>query len=280
MNKLKLALIGKDVSKSQSGIIHKFILKNFGYDCDFDCISTPTDAFPSEVQNLLTSYDGFSVTIPYKQAVIEYLTEPCGDAVDFNAVNTVVCKTKKGYNTDGAGILMMLKDAGVCLKGKKVLILGAGGAGRSTALVFKKQGADVYLYRRNQTELEKTCSFLGAKKATEIENGGYDIVLNATGVGMHDTIGVSPVGVNAFNGASLAIDLIYYPEETEFLRLARGAGTRVLNGAPMLFYQAYFADCLYLGKEPSETQAKKLYSEFLIQSKRRNLYEIFSNQRR
>ena len=268
MNKLKLALIGKDVSKSQSGIIHKFILKNFGYSCEFDCISTSADEFSDEIKRLLESYDGFSVTIPYKQSVMQYLTEPCGDAIDFNAVNTVVCKTKKGYNTDGAGILMMLKDAGVCLQDKKILILGAGGAGRSTALAFKKRGADVYLYQRTQAELEKTCAFLGVKKATELDKGGFDIVLNATGVGMHDTVGVSPVGVEVFNGAFLAIDLIYYPEESEFLRLARGAGTRVLNGASMLFYQAYFADCVYLGKEPSEEQAKKLYENFLMESKK------------
>ncbi|MBR2341578.1 MAG: hypothetical protein IKA72_04150 [Clostridia bacterium] len=263
MNNLKLALIGKDVSKSQSGIIHKFILQKFGCDCDFEYLSVSNENFFDETTRLLDSFDGFSVTIPYKQEIINRLDEICGDAVDFNAVNTVVCASKKGYNTDGVGLLLMLKTAGVCLKGKKALILGAGGAGSSAALVFKKQGADVYLYRRNQQELEKTCAFLGVNKATEFEKGGYDIVLNATGVGMHESVGVSPVGAGTFRGAKLAIDLIYYPFESEFLRLARGAGLRVLNGAPMLFYQAYFADCIYLGKEPSELEAKEFYADYL-----------------
>ena len=263
MKKLKLALIGKDVSKSQSAITHKFILQNFGYDCGFDYISTSSENFAKEVEKLLDGYDGFSVTIPYKQDILAHLSATVGDALDFQAVNTVVCKTKKGYNTDGAGLMLMLKNAGVCLHGKKTLILGVGGAGRSTALAFKKQGAEVFLYRRNQEELEKNCAELGVKKATDFEKGGFDIVLNATGVGMHDTIGVSPVKEQVFKGAELAIDLIYAPAESEFLRLARGAGLRVLNGAPMLFYQAYFADCLYLGIEPSEEQAKKLYSAFL-----------------
>lgn len=263
MNKLKLALIGKDVSKSQSAIMHKFILQSFGRDCDFSYISTPSENFSNEVAKLFENYDGFSVTIPYKQEIIFHLSEILGDALDFKAVNTVVCKTKQGYNTDGVGLLLMLKRAGVCLKGKRVLILGAGGAGRSTALAFKKQGAEVFLYRRNQEELEKTCQFLGVNKATELDKGGFDIVLNATGVGMHDTIGVSPVGEQVFKGAELAIDLIYSPVESEFLRLARGAGVRVLNGAPMLFYQAYFADCLYLGVKSNEAEAEKLYSEFL-----------------
>ena len=263
MNKLKLALIGKDVSKSQSAIMHKFILQHFGYDCEFGYVSTPSEQFESEAKRLMENYDGFSVTIPYKQDITAHLEEVCGDALDFQSVNTVVCKTKKGYNTDGVGLMLMLKSAGVCLKGQKALVLGAGGAGRSTALAFKNAGAEVFLYRRNQDELKKTCAFLGVKKATEIDKGGYDIILNATGVGMHDTVGISPVGVEAFDGAKLAIDLIYHPAESEFLRLARGAGMRVLNGAPMLFYQAYFADCLYLGVQPSEEQAQKLYEAFL-----------------
>ncbi len=265
MNKLRLALIGKDVTKSKSDAIHKFILEKFGCECQFDCISTPKEKFFLEVENLLHNYDGFNVTIPYKQEIIGHLTEVCGDALEVNAVNTVVCKTKKGYNTDGVGLLLMLNDAGVCLRDKKVLILGAGGAGRSTALVFKKAGADVFLYRRNQEELEKTCEILGVKKATGLDQGGFDIVLNATGVGMHESVGVSPVSADVLNGAELAIDLIYHPAESEFLRLAKGAGMRVLNGAPMLFYQAYYTDCLYLGVEPNENEARKLYSEFLIQ---------------
>lgn len=268
MNKLKLALIGKDVTQSKSGVIHKFILRKFGYDCEFDCISTPKEKFTDEVERAFNGYDGFNVTIPYKQDIMEHLSEVCGDSIGFKAVNTVVCKTKKGYNTDGVGLLLMLKTAGVCLSGKKALILGAGGAGRSTALTFKEQGADVFLYRRNQEELERVCEFLGVKKATGLEQGGFDIVLNATGVGMHDSVGVSPVSAQVFNGAELAIDLIYYPAETEFLRLARGAGMKTLNGAPMVFYQAYYADCLYLGKEPSETEAEKFYLEFLIESEK------------
>ena len=80
---------------------------------------------------------------------------------------------------------------------------------------------------------------------------------------MHDTEGVSPVSEKAFLGAKWAIDLIYTPAESEFLRLAKGAGSKTLNGAAMLFYQAYFADCLYLGRTPSDAEAEKLYEKYL-----------------
>jgi shikimate dehydrogenase len=92
--------------------------------------------------------------------------------------------------------------------------------------------------------------------------GGFDILVNTTGVGMHDSEGQSPVGKQAFLGVSHAIDLIYTPTQSEFLRLAKSVGVSTLNGAAMLFYQAYYADCIYLGREPNDAEAKKLYEEF------------------
>ena len=82
---------------------------------------------------------------------------------------------------------------------------------------------------------------------------------------MHDSVGRSPVTAKAFEGATAAIDLIYVPAESEFLRLAREKGLKTLNGAAMLFYQAYYADCLYLSTDPDEEQAKTLYKKYLAE---------------
>ncbi len=261
--KLRLGLIGKDVSKSTSGKAHTFILAKKGVACEFEYFSVAPENFDNAMRRLMGDFDGFNVTIPYKREVLAYLSDVQGDALDCGAVNTVVTATAQGYNTDTQGFLLMLAVAGVKVQGKSVLILGAGGAGRSSAVALKNAGARVSMYRRNRTELEETCRELGVTAASDPESGGYDIVINCTGVGMHDTEGVSPVPTSAFKGARWAIDLIYTPEESEFLKLAKVQGAKTLNGKSMLFYQAYYADCLYLGCQPNPAEAKKLYEEYI-----------------
>lgn len=264
MNKkrIRLGLIGKDVSKSLSEKIHKFVLGELGYECEYERFSVNADGFDNAMRRLMGDFDGFNVTIPYKRDVMEYLSEVTGDALDYGAVNTVVTATGAGYNTDGAGFLLMLKVAGIEVEHKKILVLGAGGAGRSTAVALKKAGAEVYVYQRRQKELIETCKELKLHTSSDPEAGGYDILVNCTGVGMHDKEGLSPVTKKAFAGASAAIDLIYTPEKSEFLRLAEEEGLTVLNGKAMLFYQAYFADCLYLNLQVDESQAKALYEKY------------------
>lgn len=263
VKKLRLALVGKDVSKSISGQIHTFILSKLGVECEYTKYSVTMEEFDSVMRALMGDFDGFNVTIPYKRDVMGYLSEVTGDALDFGAVNTVVTASGKGYNTDGVGFMLMLREANIAVKNKKILVLGGGGSGRSTAAILKKEGADVYMYQRRREKLLETCAEIGVTPADSAERGGFDILINCTGVGMHDSEGLSPVTVQAFRGASAAIDLIYVPEKSEFLRLAETQGLQILNGAAMLFYQAYYADCLYLDIQPSDEQATALYRQFI-----------------
>lgn len=260
---LRLGLVGKDVSKSLSEEIHTFILGRLGVQCEYERISVSKADFDGAMVRLLGDFDGFNVTIPYKKEVFEYLYEIDNDASACSSVNTVLCDSKKGYNTDGVGFLLMLYSAGVEVKGKKVLVLGVGGSGSSSALALKNAGADVYAYRRNKAELLEICQRLGVTPVDDAETGGYDMLVNCTGVGMHDTEGKSPVEQRAFVGAKWAVDLIYAPEKSKFLELGESMGAKILNGKSMLFYQAYFADCLYLGKQSSRDEAKRLYEEYL-----------------
>lgn len=264
--KLRLGLIGKDVSKSDSERIHRFITKEFGVELSYERFSVSADDFDIAMRRLMGDFDGFNVTIPYKRDVFEYLDEVVGDAFEFGAVNTVVTQTRSGYNTDGKGFMQMLLSAGIEVKNKKVLVLGAGGAGRSTAAVVKQAGADCYLYQRRREKLLEVCGELGVQAAEDVVNGGFDILINCTGVGMHDTEGVSPVPMSAFTGAEAAVDLIYTPAESEFLRLAKSAGLQTLNGAAMLFYQAYYADCLYLGRSENAAEAENLYKKYIAET--------------
>ncbi len=263
VKKLRLGLVGKDVSKSTSGEIHAFVLGEFGVACEYEKFSVAPAEFDNAMRRLMGDFDGFNVTIPYKRDVFEYLDGVQGDALACGAVNTVITATRQGYNTDGIGFLLMLAAKGVEVCGKRVLVLGAGGSGRSVAAALKNAGAKVYMYRRNKEELTEVCEQLKVQAVSEPEEGGYDILINATGVGMHDSEGRSPVSEKAFSGASVAVDLIYVPKESEFLRLARTQGLQTLNGAAMLFYQAYYADCLFLDKTADIREAKALYARYL-----------------
>ena len=259
---VRLGLVGKDVSKSESQAIHTFILGKLGYKCEYENFSVNAEDFDLAMRRLLGDFDGFNVTIPYKRDVMEYLNSIVGDALTFGAVNTVINGVGVGYNTDGVGFLLMVRLAGIEVKGKKILVLGGGGSGRSTAGALKNAGADVYVYRRDREELLELCAQLGVTPVDNPESGGFDILVNTTGVGMHDTVGRSPVTQKAFLGAESAIDLIYYPAESEFLRLAKEQGLRTLNGESMLFYQGYYSDCLYLGLTPDDGQAEEFYKEY------------------
>lgn len=260
---IRLGLIGKDVSKSLSEEMHAFILSAWNIACEYQRFSTAKDGFDDAMRTLLGDFDGFNVTIPYKKDVFEYLDDIALDASACSSVNTVVTATRKGYNTDGAGFLWMLQSAGIAVQDKKVLVIGAGGSGRSSALALKNAGANVYMYRRNQAELIEICERLGVTPVSTAESGEYDILINCTGVGMHDTEGKSPVSKDAFRNATWAVDLIYVPKESEFLRLAKTQGLQILNGASMLFYQAYLADCLYVERQPDMDEAKRLYEAYL-----------------
>lgn len=261
--KIRLGLVGKDVEKSLSPEIHKFILQSWGLDCDYEKFSIDAQGFDGVMHTLLGDFDGFNVTIPYKRDVMEYLDGLQGDAIRFGAVNTVVCASREGHNTDGVGFMKMLQEAGVSVKGKKALVLGGGGAGRSTLSTLKKAGAQAYLYQRNVEKRKETCAQLDVLEEDDPNRGGYDLLINCTGVGMHDSVGKSPVEERAFVGATAAVDLIYEPQETAFLAQAKAQGITTIGGLAMLFYQAYYADCLYVGKKADEQEAEDLYKNYL-----------------
>ena len=88
------------------------------------------------------------------------------------------------------------------------------------------------------------------------------MIINVTGVGMHKTEGVSPVGEEFLSRTNIACDLIYMPRKSEFLRIADSLGKPVINGEGMLFYQAYYGDCIVLGKQPQAAEAKRLFEEY------------------
>ncbi len=262
---LSLAVIGKDVSRSKSGEYHKFILNEFGTSCNYETLSVSPTELENTVTRLLKEKDGFNVTIPYKKDVISYLTATINIPKEMETVNTVVCQNKEGYSTDGEGFLYSLYENKVKVKNKSVLVYGVGGAGKCVAKALKEQGAKVDVFRRNADELKKIQEYLSVGVYDETKK--YDIIINATGVGMHETVGVSPLTEEQIKKTKLAIDLIYEPKESEFLAIAKKNKIRTINGEGMLFYQAYLADCIYLQIEKNKKQAVRLFKKYTLERK-------------
>ena len=221
---------------------------------------------------LFSRLDGFNVTIPHKQSILSFLQKCEGDAKVFGAVNTVLTKTKTGYNTDGTGFTAMLHEAQIPLKGQHALVLGAGGAGRSCIYALHEEGALVTAYERDQERLRAVYSdFKGFTPAEKLSAFDFNLIVNCTGIGMHDTVGQMPFipdegGRDCMKAlvqnSKAVVDLIYEPKESALLRHAKSQGKRTLNGEAMLFFQAYAADCIFTGREQNMEQAKELYREY------------------
>lgn len=259
----KFAVIGKDVSKSLSPLIHRFLSENTGNKLIYDSVSVSEDEFDGRAEKLFFEYDGLNVTIPFKLKIIPYLSKLYGDAAVFGAVNTVKTDGRTGYNTDGEGFMLMLGSNGVETAGKDFLVLGAGGAGRSVAKKLSDAGATVCVYdTRTESALKISREFPSVKVAACPDPVKRYAVVNATGIGMHLTEGISPVGEDVLNLCDIAIDLIYEPAKSAFLQTAERCGKRIINGLAMLFYQAYYAHCIFFGDTADGQRAKRLYNKF------------------
>jgi len=268
---MKLAVVGKDVSESLSPKMHNFILGCMGQEVRYDAVSVPPEKFGAEIEELFSSYDGLNITIPFKQAVLKHLVFLKQDAQKFGAVNTVVTRTRMGYNTDGYGFLALLAGCGIDFR-TNFLVLGAGGAGRCCIKSLCEAGANVSAYERNDQRLNAVYGeFGGFTPYLSVPVKPFGVIINATGVGMHDTTGQTPfvqgetgddVLFELIKRCGVAVDLIYRPEESEFLRVAREAGKRTVNGEAMLFYQAYAADCIFLGRAMNYETAGMLWKRY------------------
>lgn len=263
MKTLNLAVIGKDVSKSTSPQIHTFIAERMGNAVNYKSLSIPENEFESKAESIFKEYDGFNVTIPYKLSIIPYLNKIEGDAEVFGAVNTVRSHDKSGYNTDGMGFALMLKNNSVDVNGKEVLVLGAGGAGRSVCKKLADAGAKVSVFdMRKESSNAVASEFKGVVPLESIQTKPYFLIVNATGIGMHKTEGISPVTDELLKLCTVAVDLIYTPKKSAFLQIAESFGKKIINGEAMLFYQAYYSECIYFKVQPDEKQAKELFEQF------------------
>ncbi len=237
----------------------------------YEKVSIPPERFSECAGDLFSRFDAFNVTAPYKQAILPFLNKTEGEAARLKSVNTVLTKPRTGYNTDGFGFSLMLKEAGVKVNKKRVLVLGTGGAGKSVACRLLGEGASVFLYNRTHTAALRVAEEIGGTPVERFSDRAFDVVINCTGVGMNDSEGLLPIvrteeglcpASVLFKRCEAAVDLIYAPKQSAFLKAAEDRGIRTVNGEAMLFYQAYLSACIYLGRKPYEEEAQSLYHSY------------------
>ena len=197
---------------------------------------------------------GFGVSMPYKQAVMPLLDAIDEGAARIGAVNTIVNDGGRltGHNTDAVGAVRALEEV-VSLDSARVLLLGAGGAARAIAHGVSARGAVVRIVNRDAAKARDLAAQVGAE-ASGIEEtaraGSYDVVINATSVGMRvaeDEAPVSPVPEEALREGLVVMDIVYKPIDTELVRAARRRGATAIHGGRMLLHQAAAQFELYTG---------------------------------
>lgn len=177
---------------------------------------------------------GFNVTIPHKQAIIPHLSAISEEARAIGAVNCVRVTSEGvvGYNTDIIGIRKSLE--GVSLQGAKALILGTGGVSKAVQYVLREEGAEYSVVSRTTGSSDLTYEDLTAELIAE-----YNIIINATPLGMFPNIGDAPnIPYEAITSHHTLFDVVYNPCETEFLRLGNKQGAHTINGMTMFLAQA------------------------------------------
>ena len=219
------------------------------------------------------NFAGLNLTVPHKLLAVEMVDELDESAKMFGAVNTIkfVASNKSvraiGFNTDAEGMTLSLKeDLGIKLHGKKVLLLGAGGAGRTAAVkLASEKVAELFLVNRTQNKAEEIAKeikkrFPSVNISTNYPKTKIDLVLNATSLGLK--LGdASPLDEKQFSlrQARAVYDMIYRPAETRLLAAARKAGCKTANGINMLLYQGAKAFKIWTGKSaPVEVMRRAL----------------------
>jgi shikimate dehydrogenase len=201
------------------------------------CETTQLSDFLSFAREL--EFLGFSVTMPYKRAILRCLDWVDPLATRIGACNTVAVQHDKwmGWNTDAAAVVEVLTKR-LRLSGSRILILGAGGAARAAAYAVRAEGADVVIAARREQSARRLAGGVAAQVVPwdSAESLEVDAVINATPVGMYPHVDTAPIDLARLR-VRVVFDMVYYPLETRFLLQARGRGLTVITGLEMLVAQ-------------------------------------------
>lgn len=233
------AVLGHPIGHSLSPAMHNRAFGFSNYNGMFFAVDTQDVGKTLRALKDL-DFGGAAVTMPHKETIIEHLDELVGVARDIGAVNTVVYTNGKllGYNTDSEGAIAGLKYR-TELEGKTALLIGAGGAARALAFGLKAEKVNLIITNRSREKGELLAEQAGARflPLDDVLSMTYDIVINATSVGMYPNVDESPVPDEIFRENMVAMDIVYNPLRTKFMAKAIANGCVPLDGVTMFVHQ-------------------------------------------
>ena len=256
----RYCVLGNPVAHSRSPAIHAQFAVQCGQDLAYEALLAPLDGFAETVRGFVAAGGkGANVTVPFKEEAFRLCTRRSARAERAGAVNTLAFAADEihGDNTDGAGLVRDIEvNLGFALAGKRILLLGAGGAARGViAPLLACNPASLSIANRSVDKAEvlaaqfSDLAAVDAENYAKTENGRFDVVINATSASLSGEALPLPPGV--FAPGSLAYDMMYGKGETPFLALARAQGAaRLADGLGMLVEQAAEAFLVWRGVRP------------------------------
>ena len=252
-------IVGYPVAHSLSPLMHNTAFKELGVDAVYKLFplkKNELDIFFTELRKPSSPVFGLNVTVPHKEAVLEYLDNITPLAQKIMAVNTIVINKERkllGYNTDAPGFLAHLVELQFNTRDKRIAIMGSGGSARAILAVLcmiPERPDSIKIYNRTPQRLDNLLEDLSARIDTSIvqpvasiddlDIPEADLLINTTSVGLKPE-DPSLVDVDLIHRKLLVYDLIYNPPMTPLLKTARAGGARVANGLGMLYYQGVLA---------------------------------------
>lgn len=254
---MKCGLLGRKLGHSYSPQIHGHL-----GDYDYALFEKEPDALEDFLQN--GDFTGLNVTVPYKKTVIPYLDMLSDRAQQLRAVNTIVRRGGKliGHNTDFFGFETMLRKSGLQVAGKKVLVLGSGGASNTAVAVLREQGANVVVISRSG---EDNYENLG-------KHADAAVIVNTTPVGMYPETDRSPIDLAVFPALEGVLDVIYNPARTKLLQQAEELGLVAMNGLLMLVAQAKESAEWFMDRKVDDSKIAEIHG--LLQQQMENIILI------
>lgn len=256
-------LLGKNLTYSISPEIHQAIYQKAAIQAAYKKISFPEEQL-TQVMEAIKVLDlrGVNVTIPYKELVIPYLDDLSPLAKKLGAVNTIRQEAGKLYgdNTDYAGIELTFDRQQWQVEGRNAYVLGTGGASKAVVQYLIDHGAaKVSLVSRQPANYQGSLACIDYHQLGQVEG---DYLINSTPVGTSPAIDQSPVGREILARFTHVFDLIYNPEETKLLSLAKEEGLQVVNGLTMLIGQAIKAVEIWEGQTFADDLLDQILAEF------------------
>jgi shikimate dehydrogenase len=265
----RYAVIGNPIAHSRSPRIHSEFARETGQDLAYEAILAPPDGFAAAVAAFRAAGGrGMNVTVPFKLEAFRLADECSARARDAGAVNTLSFEGGRalGDNTDGVGLVRDLEaNLGIALAGRRVLLMGAGGAARGALFALLARAPSALVIANRTPAAAEELARLAAARGHDCAAGGYpdlagqafDVVINATSASFGATRPELPAGV--FAPGSLAYDMMYACGVTPFLAAARAAGAgRIADGLGMLVEQAAESFRIWRGVAPATAPVIRL----------------------